>query len=399
MEDLSISDYSYDLPLDRIAEFPLPHRDSSRLLVFNGEIKDSSFKHLPEFLPQTATLVLNNTKVIEARIFFTKPTGGVIEIFCLEPFAPSEMTQSLEHSSPVQWRCLIGGASKWKAGQVLQKDITIHGQTVSLEAWYISKQPEDFIIEFRWDTTHHFADVIHAAGNIPLPPYIKRQVEQKDSERYQTIFAKQEGSVAAPTAALHFTEEVFSALGQKNITPHYITLNVGAGTFKPMKAETISGHQMHGEHFTVTKETLKALLAAETLIAVGTTTLRTLESLYWLAIKYKEKNAADWNLSQWEAYDIQATLSYKQSIEILLEHLENNNLNELHCSTSILIRPGYQFKSADALITNFHQPRSTLILLVAAFVGEDWRKIYDHALANNYRFLSYGDSSLLWRKK
>jgi len=400
MEDLLIRDFDYPLPDERIAAFPLAQRDASRLLQYrDGLISDHHFFELSHFLPPGATMVLNDTRVIEARIFFQKPTGGVIELFCLEPFSPAEMSLALQADACVQWRCLIGGASKWKAGQVLEKEIEVEGAAVRLEARFISREADDFIIELRWNGGHHFGAVLHSAGNIPLPPYIRREAQSADAERYQTIFARHEGSVAAPTAALHFTDRVFQNLHEKTISRQYITLNVGAGTFKPVKSESISGHQMHAENFTVTRSTLRTLLNATQIVAVGTTTLRTLESLHWLGIKSKAAGMPVLTLDQWEAYELDEALSYRESLQVLHDLLEQSGQEELHCRTSLLIRPAYRFRSADALITNFHQPKSTLILLVAAFIGEDWRQVYQHALDKDYRFLSYGDSSLLWRNK
>jgi S-adenosylmethionine:tRNA ribosyltransferase-isomerase len=399
MEDLLMEGFDYPLPDDRIAAFPLPERDASRLLVYkSGKIEDAAFRELPHFLPRGATLVLNDTRVIEARIFFQKSTGGVIELFCLEPHAPADMTRALESTGPVQWHCLIGGASKWKPGQVLEKKLSIDGQEALLQARFISRQPDDFIVELEWNSAHHFAAVLHAAGAIPLPPYIKREAQSADAERYQTIFARHEGSVAAPTAALHFSDNVLASLDAQGISRTTVTLNVGAGTFKPVKSDTIGGHAMHAESFTVTRATLQALIAATQLVAVGTTSLRTLESLYWLGAKTAAAGALQTELGQWEAYETGGQLSYKESLQHLLEALDKTDSDVLEGRTALLIRPGYKFRSADALVTNFHQPRSTLILLVAAFIGKDWRTVYQHALDNGYRFLSYGDSSLLWRE-
>lgn len=398
-KNIRIDEYNYELPHEKIAEHPLRQRDASRLLIWDGTIKDEIFSHLPDFLPLSATLVLNNTKVIEARLFFQKETGAHIEVFCLEPWEPRDVAVSMAQTTgQVKWLCLIGGASKWKKGQVLHKKVLIEGEEVTLSATYISKEVDSFIIEFDWSSHHSFAEVLHHAGAIPLPPYIKRKAEEEDATRYQTIFAEHEGSVAAPTAALHFTEDVFRRLAEKNIYPHYVTLHVGAGTFKPVKAEVIGEHPMHAESFLVTAATLRDLIGAETIVAVGTTSLRTLESLHWLGIKLLQGNT-DFTLEQWEAYDLEeSTVSYKESLQALLNHLEQSGEDTLHCRTSLIIVPGYRFKSTRALVTNFHQPHSTLLLLVAAFIGPEWKKVYEHALTHNYRFLSYGDSSLLWRK-
>lgn len=393
-----MDDFDYELLPERIAALPLPQRDASKLLIYrDGEIKDDTFYHLPHYLPSRSLLVLNNTRVIAARLFFEKPTGGVIEIFLLEPAAPAAIEHAMQQTESVQWRCLIGGASKWSHGLVLQKAITVNATATIVEAIYIEKEPDSFVIALRWTGGHLFSDVLHAAGAVPLPPYIKRNAVLEDADRYQTVFAQHNGSVAAPTAALHFTQGVFKNLEERGVQKGYVTLHVGAGTFKPVKSETIAEHQMHAENFTVSLLFLQQLLKAETIVAVGTTSLRTLESLHWLGVKLKHGLLKKFELTQWEAYDLmQLNLSYKESLQALIRHLQNSAQNELHCRTSLLIRPGYQFQSAAALLTNFHQPRSTLLLLVAAFIGDDWKKVYEHALKNDYRFLSYGDSSLLW---
>lgn len=398
-EEIFIRDYTYSLPNEKIAHHPLQKRDDSKLLVYkSGKIEEDHFYNLAQRLPESATLILNNTRVIEARIFFTKASGGVIEIFCLEPQAQS-MEIALHQQGSVEWLCMIGGASKWKAGQVLSKTLEIEGENVVLEARYKGKMEEAFVIEFSWAPQQfHFVEILHAAGDVPLPPYIKRSAELSDKERYQTIFAKEEGSVAAPTAALHFTDDVFRKLHEKNIISHFITLNVGAGTFKPVKSETIDEHRMHSETFTVKKETLIAIVEAKMLVAVGTTSLRTIESLHWLGVKWLKGFIKDeWTLDQWEAYDLNDTITYQESIGALLQWMKEKEVDELHCRTAMLIAPGYQFRIPSAIITNFHQPGSTLLLLIAAFIGEDWRSVYEYALENEFRFLSYGDSSLLWR--
>lgn len=397
MKEILINEFDYPLAPERIAEHPLEERSGSKLLIYkDGQIVDESFQNLHLHLENYATLILNNTKVIEARLLFQKRTGGVIEIFCLEPYAPSEISKAMEETRSVQWRCLIGGASKWKPGDALKKELQINEKPVNLTATYLAKKEDSFIIAFEWDSHHPFAAILHAAGTIPLPPYIKRAVQSSDAERYQTVFAKHKGSVAAPTAALHFTDRVFQSLETKNINTDYITLHVGAGTFKPVKTSTIAAHVMHAENFSVTESLLCSLQNAKTIIAVGTTSLRTLESLYWLGIKLN-KGIADFTLSQWEAYELEEHLTYKESLQVLHDHLKKTGEKELYCRTSLLIRPEYKFKSAKGLITNFHQPKSTLLLLVAAFIGKDWKRVYNHALTNGYRFLSYGDSSLLWR--
>ena len=403
--EIFIKDFGYELPIERIATHPLAERDESKLLVYrNGNFSTSIFKCLPDNLQSGSSLVLNNTRVIEARILFQKSTGGIIEIFCLEPAENLSISEALVTRKKVRWDCLIGGASKWKHGEILQKTITINGSNIILEANYIDKNTDSFIIEFSWHSSSYtFGEVVHLAGLIPLPPYIKRKPVESDAERYQTIFAKKQGSVAAPTAALHFTKQVFDDLEKKEISLDYITLHVGAGTFKPVKTETIAEHAMHAEHFEISIETLRSLAKTKELIAVGTTSLRTLESLYWIGIKimnnlvHQEK---DLRLDQWEAYELEnKDVSFTESINAILYYLQEKNIPSLFCETSLIIVPGYKFYSAKVLITNFHQPQSTLLLLVAAFIGEDWKKVYQYALENEFRFLSYGDSSLLWRRE
>ena len=401
---IRMDEFTYALPAQQIAEFPLPERDASRLLIYHGGIiSEDCFKNIDQHLPSSSSLFLNNTRVIEARIFFQKPTGGVIEIFCLEPVGPPvNIEEAMLATSSVEWICLIGGASKWKPGQLLQKEIAIEGDKLILTASYEQKEKDAFRIRFSWPADYHFAEILHAAGAIPLPPYIKRKAVEADTERYQTIFARHRGSVAAPTAALHFTDTVFDRLSSKGIQRHFVTLHVGAGTFKPVKSETIADHQMHEEQFQVTIETLQKLRQATNIVAVGTTSLRTLESLYWVGIKLLNgliKDGEQILLEQWEAYNLNSDgIVYSASIDAILKYMERLKMDELFCQTSLLIVPGYEFKSAKALVTNFHQPQSTLLLLVAAFIGDDWKKVYRYALENNFRFLSYGDSSLLWRK-
>lgn len=404
-ETIYMDEFAYPLPPDQIAAFPLEERDASRMLIYSeGIMQEDVFKNLVQHLPSGSALFLNNTRVIEARIFFQKTTGGIIEIFCLKPagnFRSMEEAMTLENKA--EWLCLIGGASKWKPGQVLQKELELDENKIFLTANYIAKEEDSFLIQFSWTGSYPFAEVLHAAGAIPLPPYIKRKAAVTDSERYQTIFAKHQGSVAAPTAALHFTKAVFESLSAKGISHHYLTLHVGAGTFQPVKTATIAGHKMHTEQFQVSRQSLSKLMETKDIIAVGTTSLRTLESLYWIGIKLIRgliKKGERPVLEQWEAYElVTQNVSYSDSIAEILKFMEQEGMEELVCETSLLIIPGYTIHSAKALITNFHQPQSTLLLLVAAFIGDDWKKVYEYALQNNFRFLSYGDSSLLWRKQ
>jgi S-adenosylmethionine:tRNA ribosyltransferase-isomerase len=404
--EILIKDFEYALPPDKIAAYPLPERDKSKLLIYKeGIITITSFEKLSENLPSTFSLLLNNTKVIEARILFQKDSGGIIEIFLLEPAGNLlDTTDALKIRGKTEWKCLIGGASKWKHGEVLKKEILLKENNLTLKANFLNKDEDAFIIEFSWEPAFYsFEEVIHDTGTIPLPPYIKRKPVDEDTVRYQTVFARNKGSVAAPTAALHFTQKIFDDLTQKGINWHYITLHVGAGTFKPVKTGSTADHKMHAEQFQVSLQTLKKLSLTTDIVAVGTTSLRTLESLYWIGIKVLKDLFTQeeyLSLGQWEAYDLQnENTSYSESISALVSFLEKRKADTLFCQTSLLIVPGYKFQSAKALITNFHQPQSTLLLLIAAFIGADWRKVYDYALENSFRFLSYGDSSLLWRKE
>ncbi|HEV7780871.1 MAG TPA: S-adenosylmethionine:tRNA ribosyltransferase-isomerase [Chitinophagaceae bacterium] len=402
--NISIRNFSYSLPENRIANYPLAERDASKLLIYrDGNISEDVYRNITEYIPRNALLVFNNTKVIEARLLFQKPTGGVIEIFCLEPHEQyHDITTAMAQKEKVWWNCLVGGASKWKAGQVLEKKI---GDTL-LFAKYIEKENGKFIIELSWSPAHlPFAEILHQAGAIPLPPYIKREAEESDKERYQTVYAGKHGSVAAPTAGLHFTPAIFTQLKEKNIQTAFVTLHVGAGTFKPVKSETMQEHEMHAEWIDVSKKTIIAIIEnlENPVIAVGTTSLRTIESLYWMGVKIRESTIANRQslyLSQWEAYELaEKNTPVKDALYSLLEWMNSINMEQLVTKTQILIAPGYEFKIVKGLVTNFHQPQSTLLLLVAALIGDDWKKIYDHALQNDFRFLSYGDGCLLWQRE
>ncbi|HEU5166716.1 MAG TPA: S-adenosylmethionine:tRNA ribosyltransferase-isomerase [Chitinophagaceae bacterium] len=401
---LSIKDFTYLLPEERIAKYPLTERDASKLLIYKeGNVIEDIYRNIADQIPSNSLLIFNDTKVVEARILFQKSTGGVIEIFCLEPQEQyPDITIAMMQHEKVQWHCLIGGASKWKPGQILEKKIIYNSKELVLNARYVEKEVDSFIVELSWnDSLLSFAEVLHLFGAIPLPPYIKREAESSDAERYQTVYANYEGSVAAPTAGLHFTETVFKKLKEKNIDKDFVTLHVGAGTFKPVKTEVMKDHEMHAEYFTVSKSTIQNLLdhLDKNIIAVGTTSLRTLESLYWLGAKQSTVNSQlSMEITQWEVYDHkEKMISTKEALENLIKWMTEKGLTTLTAKTQIIIAPGYPFKIVNGLITNFHQPQSTLLLLVAAFIGNDWRKVYDYALANNFRFLSYGDGSLLWR--
>ena len=403
---LSIHDFNYELPEEKIAKYPLAGRDESKLLVYqNGSIKETSYEKIDEYLPSGSCMILNNTKVIEARILFQKQTGGLIEIFCLEPYMPhDDITTGMLQKGSVVWLCLIGGASKWKPGQILQKKITSTQHEIIVEAKFIGKVKASFAVQISWTPAElSFAEILHFAGSIPLPPYLKREAESADEERYQTVYANIKGSVAAPTAGLHFTKPIFEKLQLKKIDTDWVTLHVGAGTFKPVKSHTMEEHEMHAEFIDVDISIIESLIQHVNgfIIAVGTTSLRTIESLYWMGVKViLAKNISLENLmvSQWEPYELPAkNITTSQALETLLNWMITNKLSRLITKTQILIAPGYTMKITNALITNFHQPQSTLLLLVAAFVGEDWRKIYDYALRNDFRFLSYGDGCLLFR--
>jgi S-adenosylmethionine:tRNA ribosyltransferase-isomerase len=399
---LSIKDFTYSLPEDRIAEYPLPERDASKLLIYNeGNINETTYWNIAAHLPADSLLVFNDTRVIEARLLFQKPTGGIIEIFCLEPHQQyADITTAMMQQRSVLWKCLIGGASKWKHGQILEKLIIQNTNKSVLKAKFIEKTKSDFTVEFSWsDPSLIFAEILHLAGAIPLPPYIKRKADPDDTERYQTIYANQDGSVAAPTAGLHFTEKVFESLKTKNILKEFVTLHVGAGTFMPVKSDTMQNHDMHAEYFTVSKKTIERLLihADQKIITVGTTSLRTIESLYWLGVKSLSDDTSLQNtISQWEVYDFRQNIPVSEALASLLRQMEKNHVHHITAKTQIIIAPGYRFRIVKGLITNFHQPQSTLLLLVSAFIGDDWRKVYHYALENNYRFLSYGDGNLYW---
>ncbi len=394
---ISILNYTYELPAERIALHPLAERDASKLLVYkDGLINEDVYKNIAAHLPEDSFLVFNNTKVIKARIRFQKSSGGVIEIFLLEPFQ-ADYTTTLSATKKTLWKCMIGGVSKWK-----EDELAINNGQWAMRAKLVEKLSDAYVVEFNWDDDKSFAEVLDLAGDIPLPPYIKRKTETADTARYQTIYAADEGSVAAPTAGLHFTEHVFNNLAKKNIQTGFVTLHVGAGTFKPVKAASMEQHEMHAEWIDVGFEMIKNLITQldKTIVAVGTTSLRTLESLYWMGVKATLQPAIKLlNVNQWEVYEaplINSNISANESLSALLNWMKSNKQQRLFTQSQILIAPGYQFKIAKAIVTNFHQPQSTLLLLVAAAIGSDWKKNYNYALQNHFRFLSYGDGSLLF---
>jgi S-adenosylmethionine:tRNA ribosyltransferase-isomerase len=392
--DILIADYTYALPDERIARYPEATRDHSKLLRYDkGAMASYRFTELPNLLPNNALLVFNNTRVIPARMLFHKLSGALIEIFCLEPVSPANYEQCFGTTSNCVWKCTVGNLKRWKDHAVLQKKIDIEN-TLTAE---IMEKYEDYLhIQFSWTGGLPFTQVLEAGGVIPIPPYLKREPEAQDAIRYQTVYARHKGSVAAPTAGLHFTEDMLNDLKcRKNVKLLDVTLHVGAGTFRPVKTATIGQHVMHSEPFSVSRQMLEQLRQhTGPVIAVGTTSARTLESLYWLGIQCIEGKKPE-QVTQWEPYTGTTPHDPRQALAALIKYLDDNQRHTLYAATQILIAPPYRFKIVDGLITNFHQPQSTLLLLIAAFVGNDWRRIYDYALAHEFRFLSYGDSSLL----
>lgn len=405
--NISITDYTYELPENKIAIFPLADRDGSKLLIYkNGKIEESTYQNIARYLPDKSLLVFNNTRVIAARILFQKPTGGSIEIFCLEPYETiKEYSSIMSKQKHVRWKCMIGGAGKWKAGKLTKTLMTSGNESITLKASLLTKLPDAYVVEFEWEPAQiSFAEVLSQLGDIPLPPYIKRKAAEADKERYQTIYAAFDGSVAAPTAGLHFTDNIFASLKAKNIRTDFVTLHVGAGTFKPVKAMLMQQHEMHAEWMDVSLETIANLLQhlSNSIIAIGTTSLRTIESLYWMGVKailFPESSIIELAINQWDVYEAPLdTIEFKpeEVLQALINWMRKNKLEHIFCTTQILIAPGYTFKIAKAIVTNFHQPQSTLLLLVAAAIGKDWKKNYQYALQNDFRFLSYGDGSLLF---
>ncbi len=400
MEDfknIKTSDYNYFLPEERIAKYPAEKRDLSKLLIWkNGNITNEKFKNITNYIPSGTTLIFNNTRVIHARLFFWKETGAKIEIFCLEPLIPNDYQIAFSETERVTWKCMVGNARKWKEGE-LSRDIVINGKTVELRAKKTDWKENPAHIEFSWNNGFTFSEIIENAGILPIPPYLNRDTEPADNITYQTVYAKADGSVAAPTAGLHFSEEILSELKKKDISLKEITLHVGAGTFKPVKSETIAGHKMHNEQVSVSKQFIEELIYDKRkIIAVGTTSVRSLESLYWLGVKLKNKNQPVTNIEigQWKPYTNSINITVRKSLENILDYLNKIKSDTIGFSTGIIILPGYSFKLTDGIITNFHLPQSTLLLLISAFLGDEWKKVYDFALNNDYRFLSYGDSNL-----
>lgn len=403
-EEIRIEEYDYPLPDERIAKFPVPGRDTSKLLVYRGgNITETVFNRLPEQLPPDTLLVFNNTRVIQARIHFRKASGANIEIFCLEPDTPSDYALSFQSTGSCRWLCLVGNSKKWKEGE-LKNTFNAGGRQVTLSAVRIGTTPSGSIIEFRWDTPDiTFATLLESAGELPIPPYLNRATEESDKETYQTVYSKIDGSVAAPTAGLHFTPKVLEALAAKGVERAELTLHVGAGTFKPVKSDTIGGHEMHTELISVGRELIEKLATTDRkIIAVGTTSVRTLESLYHIGTSLARGGQLPPHgtpaVTQWQPYMHDDTLTRREALTHIARYMDREKMTQLVTSTQIIIVPGYKFRVAEGIITNFHQPHSTLLLLVSAFVDGDWRRIYDYALSHSFRFLSYGDSSLLLKQ-
>ena len=396
---IDINTFDYPLPDERIAKFPLEQRSASKLMVYrNGEISESRFGSLPEQLPQGSLLVFNNTKVIRARVIMHKPSGARIEVFCLEPHKPADYERAFAVKGEAEWSCIVGNVKKWKEGQV-EINFDYEGTPTQLRAWIVERGEREHIVRFEWDVDLTFGQLLEHLGRIPIPPYLNRESEEIDLTRYQTVYSKFEGSVAAPTAGLHFTPELISQMQSDGFEFEEVTLHVGAGTFLPVKSEDAAQHPMHTEHFEVRLSTLERLLAHDVdVTAVGTTSVRTLESLPVLAWRVHQSGTPDAErvIGQWEAYDIPADYSGRKVLEDLIGYMRAYGLEKMKAATQIMITPlGFKFRIVKRIITNFHQPKSTLLLLVSAYVGDDWRRMYDYALANGFRFLSYGDSSLL----
>jgi S-adenosylmethionine:tRNA ribosyltransferase-isomerase len=411
-KNIHIADYNYDLPDERIAKFPLAERDSSKLLIYrHGEVSEDVFSSLPQYLPSGALMVFNNTKVIQARLHFRKASmegvqGALIEVFCLEPALPNDYQVNFSQKGSVQWYCLVGNLKKWKEGKLFREIEMPQGETVTLACERKGLHGTSHIIEFSWNGNYTWAELLDAVGELPIPPYLNRETQESDKTTYQTVYSKIKGSVAAPTAGLHFTERVLKALDEAGIDREELTLHVGAGTFKPVKSEEIGGHDMHTEHIAVRRQTIEKLIAhGGEAIAVGTTSVRTLESLYYMGILAMQ-GKEDLHVPQWMPYEGKTTDNGQRttdnrpqttvhSLQALLAYMDKHHLDVLHSSTQIIIAPGYEYHIVRRMVTNFHQPQSTLLLLVSAFLKGDWKKVYDYALSHDFRFLSYGDSSLL----
>ena len=404
IRNININDYNYDLPDEKIAKYPLDERDMSKLLVFDGDkIEEDRFRNISTHLPAGSLLLFNDTKVINARMIFEKETGARIEVFCLDPISPSDYAQAFAQNGRCSWKCLVGNSKKWKDGR-LKKNIIVDGKNLDLYITRVREIGNSFEILFEWDNPDIcFSQIIDVAGNIPIPPYLNRNSEDIDKVRYQTVYSHYQGSVAAPTAGLHFTERVMGDLKKCNIQSDAVTLHVGAGTFQPVKTDNAAEHEMHTEHFIVKRTTIEKIVQYLGNITItGTTTVRTVESLFCVGAQIfenKDVDAEEFHVSQWEAYEYKDKYDVREILENLLSWMTAKGLEYIRCATQIMIVPGFRFRITDRLITNFHQPKSTLLLLLSAFIGDEWRKVYGYALENNFRFLSYGDSCLFLNKK
>ena len=401
--ELHIEDYSYPLPDERIAKYPLPERDASKLLIYrDGQVRASIFRNLAQELPAGSLMVFNDTKVVPARLFFRRPTGARIEIFCLEPVEPAEYNTNFAATERCRWKCVIGNAKRWKDDVLRfdapETDDSAELRAICLEARLIDREAQTGTVEFRWQGGAPFSRVLELCGRVPIPPYLNRDTEAIDLDRYQTLYAHIRGSVAAPTAGLHFTQRVLDDIAAKGIATENVCLHVGAGTFLPVKSSLVSEHPMHREPFTVSRELLCRLRdCSESVVAVGTTSVRTLESLYYVGVSCLEEGEPR-DVEQWAPYTRDYAPTRREALDAIVKYLDDKGLDALTVGTRIIIVPGFRFRVVDAMVTNFHQPQSTLLLLISAFVGGDWHTIYDYALANGFRFLSYGDSSLLFRR-
>jgi S-adenosylmethionine:tRNA ribosyltransferase-isomerase len=401
-QDISISDYDYNLPNERIAKFPLPVRDASKLLVCRkNSILEDTFRSLADYIPEGSLMIFNNTKVIQARLTFQKTTGAQIEIFCLEPVEPADYAMAFAQTNSVVWLCMVGNLKKWKE-KTIQKQFMHNGRLLTFIAELIVNKGLTHHVRFSWDDDSvTFSELLEIVGELPIPPYLQRKTREEDKKTYQTVYSKVQGSVAAPTAGLHFTPEVLDALQAKNISTEELTLHVGAGTFHPVKSESIGEHEMHTELFSIQKSLIKKILAnlGHIIIAVGTTSVRTLESLYYIGLQL-EKNPhskiMDITVTQWMPYADKAEITTEKALQNIIAYLDQQQLDSLQLGTQIMIVPGFQFRVVSGIVTNFHQPRSTLLLLVSAFIGKKWKDVYNYALSHDFRFLSYGDSSLLF---
>ena len=397
---IHISEYNYPLPDERIAKFPLPVRDQSKLLIYkHREISEDVFTSLPDYLPKDSLMIFNNTKVIQARLHFRKETGALIEVFCLEPIEPNDYALNFQQTEHAAWLCMVGNLKKWKEG-TLKREMTVKGQPVTLTATKGECRGTSHRIDFGWNNPDiTFADILEVFGELPIPPYLNRETQESDKETYQTVYSKIKGSVAAPTAGLHFTPRVLERLKETGVELEELTLHVGAGTFRPVKSEEIEGHEMHTEYISVNRETIRKLIDHDArAIAVGTTSVRTLESPYHIGVTLAgnpDATEEELHVRQWQPYESFEEIPAVVALQKILGYLDRHGMETLHTSTQIIIAPGYRYRIVKAMVTNFHQPQSTLLLLVSAFIGDNWKAVYDYALNHSFRFLSYGDSSLL----